>query len=121
MGMIEILLNENLNDGQQLVIDSGQLSVPQVSSRSSSDYGPLNIGTGADFLLVTYDRFSTIFGYTICGYAELVPEIGSIYCNSLPQGHYSLDPFSRDTFQCGSNVVNANKKSKLEFLCDMYQ
>ena len=56
MGMIEVLINENLADNQQLVIDKGTLSVP--TADDNRNFGPLNIGGGSNYLLTMFDKFS---------------------------------------------------------------
>ena len=64
--MFEVLINESLPDNQQLVIDYGELDVPV--GDLSSNYGPINIGGGGDYLLTFFDKFSMIKGYTMCSY-----------------------------------------------------
>jgi len=67
VGMLEILINENLDDESQLVILNDDLSY--IAPQDKSNYGPVNIGAGAYFLMAVRDSFTSIKGYTICGYS----------------------------------------------------
>ena len=65
LGMLEVLINEDLGDDSQLVIEEEELDFP---SDDRSNYGPLNIGGGHQYLITFYDRFTWAKVYTVCGY-----------------------------------------------------
>lgn len=116
MGLIEVLINENLADNQQLIIDKGTLSVP--TADDNKNYGPLNISGGSNYLLTMFDKFSQIKGYTMCNYRQRLSNIAGVTCDDLPTDQFSLSPFTMKSVTCGSQVVNADEKSKLDFICN---
>lgn len=65
MGMIEILLDDNKEDSEQHVLDWGELTMP---TSDNDNFGPLNLGGGDKYLLVTFDKFDKINAYTLCSY-----------------------------------------------------
>lgn len=83
----------------------------------SDNYGPLNIGGGSNYLLTVFDKFSQIKGYTMCNYQQRVSNIAGVTCDDLPVDQFSLSPFTMKSVTCGSQVVNADEKSKLDFIC----
>jgi len=66
--MFEILINENLDDLSQLVILNDDLSY--IAPTDQFNYGRVNIGGGAYFLMAVRQSFTTIKGYTMCGYSS---------------------------------------------------
>jgi len=55
IGMFEILIDENLEDTQQLILDYGELGIPE---KSVGNDGHINIGTGGYFLLTAFESFT---------------------------------------------------------------
>ena len=55
IGMIEILIDEELSDEEQLVFDRGELQVPSNVGESSRNNGPINIGGGYNYLLTSFE------------------------------------------------------------------
>lgn len=83
MGMIEVLIDETKTDKEQLIIDRGELTVPDNSESRSTNNGPLKLGGGSNYLLTTFEKFSFIKGYTLCPYDQVVLQEGSTVCTTL--------------------------------------
>ena len=72
VGMIEVLIDEAKSDEEQLVLDRGELAVPDNSDLPSKNEGPINLGGGDTYLLTTFETFSYIKGYTMCAYDQVL-------------------------------------------------
>ena len=84
IGMFEILIDEAKPDAEQLVIDWGELAVPQNEANQEADnYGPIRLGGGANYLLTTRETFDVIKGYTICPYDKVLKDEGSTVCSTI--------------------------------------
>lgn len=115
IGLFEVLINDDLSASEQLIIDYGELSVP--ASDVNDNYGTINIKGGSNYLLTLFDKFTWIKGYTMCNYKQQLSAIGSIECQNLPEGQYSLDPFIRGDKSCSDSPTTSDEKAKLEFVC----
>ena len=58
IGMLEILIDEAKTDEEQLVLDRGELAVPDNNDSPSLNEGPIKLGGGSAFLLTTFEKFS---------------------------------------------------------------
>lgn len=79
IGMFEVLINEKLEDSKQLVIDYGEL----VLNQDANNFGRVHLGGGDGKVLIFFDTFSTIIGYTMCDYKSIVSEEGAVSCIAL--------------------------------------
>ena len=68
IGMIEVLIDEGLPNEEQVVLDRGELSVPDNEEETASNQGPIKLGGGEKYLLTTFETFSYLKGYTMCAY-----------------------------------------------------
>ena len=66
--MIEVLIDEGLPNEEQVVLDRGELSVPDSEEETASNQGPIKLGGGEKYLLTTFETFSYLKGYTMCAY-----------------------------------------------------
>lgn len=117
VGMIEVLIDEELADEEQLVIDRGELNVPSNEEAAAQNFGPITLGGGDIYLLANFDYFDRVKGYTMCAYNQRVSEVGATTCESLSPGQFTLTPFTMKAYTCESPTFNDNEKAKLEFLC----
>jgi len=115
--MLEVLIDEAKSDAEQLIIDRGELAVPDNSDAPGSNSGPINLGGGDKYLLTTFEKFSYIKGYTMCAFDEVLQEEGSTICNSLTENQFTLNPFDLKVTECGQEVLGTDEQKKLGFLC----
>ena len=66
--MIEVLLDEALTDEEQVILDRGELTIPDNEQSPELNYGPISLGGGEQYLLTSFENFSYIKGYTMCAY-----------------------------------------------------
>ena len=66
--MLEVLIDEAKTNEEQLIMDRGELNVPDNSDDPSNNDGPINLGGGSKYLLATFESFNQIKGYTMCAY-----------------------------------------------------
>ena len=83
MGMIEVIIDDSLIEGEQYVHDWGELTMP---ASDNDNFGPINLGGGDKYLLAIYDKFSKINVYTMCNYNQVITSIGSRDCEDLELG-----------------------------------
>lgn len=87
IGMFEALIDEMKPDGEQLVLDWGELQVPSNFEDPISNNGPITLsgggGSGGYYLMTAFERFSQIKGYTICPYDAVIQKEGSTVCSPL--------------------------------------
>ena len=46
IGMIEVLLDEALTDEEQVILDRGELTIPDNEQSPELNYGPISLGGG---------------------------------------------------------------------------
>lgn len=68
IGMIEVLLDEALENAEQVVLDRGELAVPDNEEFPSQNQGSIKLGGGSQYLLTSFNTFTYIKGYTMCAY-----------------------------------------------------
>jgi hypothetical protein len=80
IGLFEVFINEV--KGTYLVYDSGELTI--LSKLMDSDnYGAVHLGGGEDTLLIFFENFKEIFGFTMCDYKSVVSDVGATTCKPL--------------------------------------
>ncbi len=63
--MIEVIYNSDLPPSEQYFSLVELIRFPTSNSKNS---GILNTGAGSTFLLMAYQTFDSVYGYTMCGY-----------------------------------------------------
>lgn len=116
IGLFEVFINQS--KGQHLVYDSGELTI--ISKLIDKDNnGAVHLGGGENTLLIFFDNFQDIFGFTMCDYKSVVSDIGATTCKPLEPLQYKVEPFSTDFTQCNKVDKTDSKKSKIDFICLM--
>ena len=121
--MFEVLVDENLPTEKQLVLDKGQLDVPEADKQNN---GKVNFGAGSRYLVTYFEKFNQAKAYTLCGPGQYISRRGDTECFDAPKGEFTLDPFAGphvgvgiSTFNCKQRLAQADLQSKLQFLCNM--
>ena len=70
--MLEVLIDEAKTNEEQLIFDRGELQVPDNSDEPALNNGPISLGGGDKYLLTTFETFSYIKGYTMCGFDQVL-------------------------------------------------
>ena len=108
--MLEVLVDESKTDEEQLILDRGELAVPDNSDLPDLNSGPINLGGGDKYLLTTFESFSYIKGYTMCAYDQVLQNEFSTICRNLDsQNEFTLNPFDMTVTQCGNEVLGADE------------
>ena len=80
IGLFEVFINQS--KGQHLVYDSGELTIiSKLIDRDNN--GAVHLGGGENTLLIFFDNFQDIFGFTMCDYKSVVSAIGATTCKPL--------------------------------------
>lgn len=58
IGMVEVLLDETKTDEEQLVIEYGELKVPESADKNAQSNGRINLSGGDHYLITTSETFS---------------------------------------------------------------
>lgn len=64
-----------------MVLDYGDLMIES----DSKNYGTIHLGGGGDKLLIFFENFTKIIGYTICDYKSVVINAGAVSCKQLDE------------------------------------
>jgi hypothetical protein len=64
------------------VYDNGELTIiSKLIDRDNN--GAVHLGGGENTLLIFFDNFQDIFGFTMCDYKSVVSDIGATTCKPL--------------------------------------
>ena len=109
--MLDVLIDEAKSNEEQLILDRGELAVPDNSDLPALNDGPINLGGGDVYLLTTFESFSYIKGYTMCAYDQVLQSEGSTICKNLDSEgkSFTLNPFEMTVTEGGNEVLGADE------------
>lgn len=83
--------------------------MPSNSDSPNNNDGPIRLGGGFNYLLTTFESFSYIKGYTMCGYDEVLTKEGGTLC--VAHGSFNsflLNPFDLSLTSCGTEQLSTD-------------
>lgn len=107
--MYEVLINENLDDDEQLVI---QTSLLPIMATSTTGFGPINIAAGSQYLMAIRSTFQNIYGFQMCGYSQQPLGQGLVGCFPLSSNFINLNAFSVQIISCDTFLSDPILMSK---------
>ena len=117
LAMIDVLVNPAFPADQQYVniIELGNLP-----ATNEQNYGHLNLGSGDQYLLATFETFDMVFGYTLCSFRQNFYKFDPTMClENTSEAPYTLDVFKNLRAKCGDRIDDDKLQEKLNFLCTL--